>query len=65
MKQVTIYWRRTLDPDKMRRLKERFHIGGISVNGLSLASVDDGDEEIFQQCIDRGFFIVRGQKKKS
>lgn len=62
MRKVTIYWRRMLTPDKMTRLKERFHISGITVNGLSIATIDDGDEEIFQQCVDRGFFTVRNHK---
>lgn len=63
MKTETIYWRRMLTPDKMQKLKARFHISGITVNGLSIATIDDGDEEIFRQCIERGFFVVRHRKK--
>ena len=62
--QKVIYWHRRLSQNALDKIKRRFHITGTTVNGESIATIDDGDQEAFQKCIDGGFFIVRNKKKK-
>lgn len=64
MIQKVIYWHRKLSQNALDKIKRRFHITVITVNGESIATLDDGDEEAFRKCIDGGFFIVRNKTIK-
>ena len=50
-----------MSQNALDKIKRRFHITGTTVNGESIAIIDDGDEEAFRKCIDGGFFIVRNK----
>lgn len=55
-------------PYYLNKIKQRFHLTPITVNGVSIATIDKGDEGIFQTCLDRGFFQARNRnfsEKKS
>lgn len=54
-----IYFRRLPSPDKLHKLKTRFNLSPITVNGLSVATIGTKDIDVFQKCIERGFFEVR------
>ena len=64
MMQKVIYWHRRLSQNALDKIKRRFHITGTTINGESIATIYDGDEEAFQKCIDGGFFIVRNKTIK-
>ena len=64
MMQKVIYWHRRLSQNALEQIKRRFHITGITVNGESIATIDKGDEEAFQKCIDGDFFVVRNKTFK-
>lgn len=61
MKRV-IYFRRLPSAANLAKFKERFHFGGITVNGEAIATVDPGDGGIFQKCADMGFFEIRNKQ---
>lgn len=58
-----IYFRRLPRHSDLDRIKQRFHLSPITVNGISHAVIDDGDVQIFNKCVQLGFFEVRNQKK--
>lgn len=57
-----IYFRRLPHPYYLKRLKQRFRLTPITVNGVSVATISEGDETVFQKCADMGFFEVRNRK---
>lgn len=59
MKHYTVYFRRLPKPLDMAKLRQRFLISGVTVNGIAHATVLPGDEDVFQKCIDMGFFEIR------
>ena len=58
---ATIYWHKRLNPVSTAKIKKRFHIAGITVNGLSTAIIDTDDEELFRECLKRDLFRLRGK----
>lgn len=58
---ATIYWHKRLDPVNIAKIKKRFHIDGITVNGISTAVIDVDDEDLFRECLKRDFFRLRGK----
>lgn len=59
MKKI-IYWK-TKDRATMAKIKRTFGISGITVNGESIAEVTPENEDAFNGCIRRGFFITRNK----
>ena len=57
-----IYFRRLPHPVSLAKIKQRFKLTPITVNGISVATIADGDEDVFQKCADMGFFDVRNKK---
>lgn len=48
-------------PYYLNKIKQRFHLTPITVNGVSIATIDKGDEGIFQTCLAKGFFQLRNR----
>lgn len=57
-----IYFRRLPRPATLAKIKQRFQLTPITVNGISVAIIVEGDEDVFQKCVDMGFFEVRNRK---
>ena len=57
-----IYFHQMPHPYYLNRIKQRFHLTPITVNGVSTATVDEGDEEVFNRCAEMGFFQIRNRK---
>lgn len=55
----TIYFHRLPHPYYLAKLRQRFRLTPITVNGISVATIAEGDEEIFQKCADMGLFKIR------
>ena len=62
--QKVIYWHRRLSQNALDKIKRRFHITGTTVNGESIATIDDGDEEAFRKCSAGVFLIARNKTIK-
>ena len=58
-----IYFRRLPRRQELDKIKQRFHLSPITVNGISHAIIDDGDEQVFNKCEQLGFFEVRNKNK--
>lgn len=57
-----IYFRHIPPPSHLKKLKQRFRLSPITVNGLSVATISPADLNLFQQCVDLGFFQIRNIK---
>lgn len=61
MKKVVVYWV-TRDQNVIRKIREKFGITGpTSVNGETIAEIDDGMMELLKETERRGFIQLRNK----
>lgn len=64
MPKVTIYWHILINNDKYRKIKDRFGLSGMTVNGESVGDISQSDYPLFLECAKRGFFTIRNKPIK-